>query len=153
MKNYFKLILVCCVLLTLFSCRRDEFAINKVECQPYVRKDSTMGISVFVQVTATEENKIRMSVTSPDGTLQWNFTPQKVRYEGQNYLGTPAINMPLGSILPKGEWTLSLFYKDGRTIEHRFKVDYGDNNALYERSSKTNKTFYDTPTNLTYLHK
>lgn len=122
-----------------------------ITSQPYVFPDSTMGLSLYVYADVPDAEKIRMQITSPDGELSWNIIPNKESYSGLTYLGTSSITMPKGCDLPKGDWKLLFMYKDGRSVEQYFKVDYRDKDKLVEESSATDTVFYSSASNLTFI--
>ena len=142
-KELFRIFLLLTTLIVCFfslSCRREEVSISQFLVQPYVKKDTGMGMSVYIICNINDEDKLKMQITDPSGDLVWFFEPERIINSGVTYLGSSAVLMPLGSLLPQGEWTFRLMYLDGRSLERKFTVSYRDLDNLLERSSSTNSS-------------
>ncbi len=137
--------------LIFSSCRREEVNIDQFLVHPYVKKDSTMGLSVFVISNIDDEDSLKMQITDPTGSLVWYFEPERIIKSGVTYMGSSRVAMPTGALLPQGEWKFLLMYKDGRSIDRKFTVFYKDVSGLLERSSSSNSVFFSTMSNLTFL--
>ena len=148
-----RIFLFLALLLVLVSCSKAEFSVSSTLAQPYVLTDGRMGLSVYVLASEKEESSVQFSLRSPDGNLSWSFGARKLELDGAEYLGSSDIGMPEGTLLPEGEWTLDVMYKDGSKVTKTFDVDYGDAQAAlaHYRSEETDGAWYDSDENLTVL--
>ena len=143
-------------LIVAVSCTKEEFYVDGIQVQPYVRLDGTMGLSLYVMVSDPDENAVQFTVKNPDGSLTWSFKASRVSYSGQKYLGNSDISMPSGMRLPTGLWTMDVMYKDGTTITRKFDVDYGNVSAAlkhYDDLSNAPKVWFDSEEDLTVVDK
>ena len=139
--------------ILIVSCRREEVSINQLYVQPYVRKDTSMGLSVYIMTNIEDEGSLKFQITDPTGDLVWQFEPERIINSGVTYLGSSRVQMPTGSLLSQGEWKFLLMYKDGRSIERKFNVFYKDLDEFLEKTSSTKTAFFSSSSNLTYLPK
>ena len=148
-----RIALVLALLLVLVSCSKAEFSVSSVLAQPYVLTDGRMGMSIYVLASENEESSVQFSLSSPGGNLSWSFGARKLNLDGADYLGSSDIGMPEGTLLPEGEWTLDVMYKDGSKVSRTFEVDYGDVEAalVHYREEDTDGAWYDSDENLTVL--
>ena len=124
-----------------------------MKTQPYVCSDGRMGLSVYVLASESDESSVQFSLRDPSGNLSWSFGAKKLELDGAVYLGSSDIGMPEGTLLPEGEWTLDVMYKDGSKVTRTFDVDYGDvQSALARyREEDADSAWYDSDENLTVM--
>ena len=148
-----RIALILALLLALVSCSKAEFSVSSTLAQPYVLTDGRMGLSVYVLASESDESSVQFSLRDPSGNLSWSFGAKKLELDGAVYLGSSDIGMPEGTLLPEGEWTLDVLYKDGSKVTRTFDVDYGDvQSALARyREENTDSVWYDSDENLTVL--
>ena len=142
--------LICLILafvLCLSACTKDDFTVNNVLVQPYIKATDNMGLSLYFQTNAKAPEEITMIIKDPSGDLSWEVKASKVEYQGTIYYGTSSICMPKGNELPKGQWVLELLYKDGNTVVQNFDVNYGK----IEQIQDSNEAYYDSASNLTVI--
>lgn len=146
-------VLLLALMILLVSCSKAEFTVSSVKTQPYVCSDSRMGLSVYVRTSEAEENSVQFFLSAPGGNLSWSFGARKLELDGDDYLGSSDICMPLGTALPEGVWSLEIMYKDGSKVSRTFEVDYGDVEAALDRYSEDEigGAWYDSAENLTVL--
>ena len=152
----------------LLSCHKGEISVSQTLVQPYIVCEDTeykseglnetvdwsMGLSLYISATVPSEDGLQMVVTDSTGSLSWTFTPSVTTYEDSTYYGTSNISMPKGVLLPQGNWSLELLYKDGQTLSLSFEVSYGsieDALSLNSTLSSSDKPFFDSISNLTIL--
>ena len=148
-----RIALILALLLVLVSCSKAEFSVSSTLAQPYVLTDGRMGLSVYVLASESDESSVQFSLRDPSGNLSWSFGAKKLELDGAVYLGSSDIGMPEGTLLPEGEWTLDVMYKDGSKVTRTFDVDYGDvQSALARyREEDTDSVWYDSDGNLTVV--
>lgn len=141
-----------CALLCCVSCYKGSFEASSVVAQPYVSANSgSMGLSVFFTGSVPSEEGLTMSITSPDGVFSWTVVANKALVDDVSYYGCSNLAMPYGVVLPTGQWSLNLYYKDGRTLDYTFEVNYRDMEGALERSASYTESFFDESSNLTVL--
>ena len=148
-----RILLVLALLLALVSWSKAEFSVSSVLAQPYVLTDGRMGLSVYVLASDDEEGSVQFSLKDPSGNLSWSFGAKKLELDGAVYLGSSDIGMPEGTLLPEGEWTLDVMYKDGSKVTRTFDVDYGNVQAALARyrEEDADSAWYDSDENLTVM--
>ena len=148
-----RIFLFLALLLVLVSCSKAEFSVSSTLAQPYILTDGRMGLSVYVLASESDESSVQFSLRDPGGNLSWSFGARKLELDGAVYLGSSDIGMPEGTLLPEGEWTLDVMYKDGSKVTRTFEVDYGDAAAALARFAEegTENAWYDSAENLTVL--
>ena len=148
-----RIALVLALLLILVSCSKAEFSVSSTLAQPYVLTDGRMGLSVYVLASEKEESSVQFSLRDPSGNLSWSFGAKKLELDGAVYLGSSDIGMPEGTLLPEGEWTLDVMYKDGSKVTRTFDVDYGNVQASLARyrEEDADGAWYDSDENLTVM--
>ncbi len=145
---------LCCALLCCVSCYKGNFEVSNIVSQPYIDASSkSMGLSVYFTGEVPSDDGITMTVTSPDDVFSWTIVVNKTIVDNVSYYGCSNLSMPNGALLPTGLWSLKLFYKDGRTLEYTFEVDYRDVEGALERSLSYSEPFFDENSNLTVLFK
>ncbi len=152
MRNKVLSILVVIALL-LTACSKNDFSVNNLQAQPYIRESGQMGLSLYVRTDAKNPESMQMQVKNPSGNLSWSFTVNEVEYEGETYFGSSDIAMPAGAALPMGTWSVDIFFKDGSTRNMDFEVSYSDEDGAIERFQAQNieEAWFDTDSNLTVL--
>lgn len=141
-----------CALLCCTSCYKGSLEASNIVAQPYINASSgAMGLSVYFTGSVPSDDGLTMTVTSPDGALSWTVTVSKVIVDGVSYYGASNLAMPGGAVLPTVQWSLKLYYKDGRTLDYNFDVSYRDVEGALERSSSYTESFFDENSNLTVL--
>ncbi len=152
MKQSKVLFLVLCALLLLVSCYKGDFSVSSVVAQPYVMLSSSdVGLSVYFTGSVPSEEGLTMSVSSPDSIFSWTIVPNKAVVDNVTYYGSSSLRMPSGSSLPTGIWTMKVFYKDGRTLDYSFEVNYRDVQGALERNAAITEAVFDEVSNLTVL--
>ena len=148
-----RIALVLALLLILVSCSKAEFSVSSTLAQPYVLTDGRMGLSVYVLASESDESSVQFSLRDPSGNLSWSFGAKKLELDGAVYLGSSDIGMPEGTLLPEGEWTLDVMYKDGSKVTRTFDVDYGNVQASLARyrEEDADGAWYDSDENLTVM--
>jgi len=122
------------ILLACVSCSREDFSLREEQSTIVVSVDvdssgafspARYSLSLYVDVGFTiEPEELQFSVTTPDGLDNWEFFPALIEFDGVRWLGHSNISLGAEVPVPKGDWSLRLFLKDGRTIEHSFSVAY-----------------------------
>ena len=148
-----RIALILALLLILVSCSKAEFSVSSTLAQPYVLTDGRMGLSVYVLASESDESSVQFSLRDPSGNLSWSFGAKKLELDGAVYLGSSDIGMPEGTLLPEGEWTLDVMYKDGSKVTRTFDVDYGNVQASLARyrEEDADGAWYDSDENLTVM--
>lgn len=139
------------VLLVCVSCHKGDFSVDSVIAQPYVHQNGQMGLSLYVLAQVPTQDAIKMIVKDPSGNLTWQVSGGIVTYQGTQYRGNSDIGMPNGNELPKGKWSAQLLYKDGRTLDITFDVNYEDVQGALQRHGTTSSAVFDAASNLTVL--
>ncbi len=143
---------LCCALLCCVSCYKGSFEASSIVAQPYVNASSgEMGLSVYFTGVVPSDDGITMSVISPDGVFSWTIGANKTIVDNVSYYGCSSFAMPKEALLPTGQWSLKLYYKDGRTLDYSFEVSYRDVEGALERSASYSESFFDETSNLTVL--
>ena len=138
-----------CALLFLTSCYKGSLEVSSLVAQPYVNASSgSMGLSLYFTGSLPSENGLTMAVSSPDGVFSWTVVAKKAIVDNVAYYGSSNLAMPDGALLPTGVWSMKLYYKDGRTLDYSFEVNYRDVEGALERSSAYS---FDENSNLTVL--
>ena len=151
------LVLLSFLAVLAVSCSKDEYGVSSVQVQPYVKSDSTMGLSIYVIPELPSGKKgdvsIQMTVKSPDGNLSWSFKATSVKFDGIQYYGSSDIRMPTGTALPKGPWKGEVVFKDGSATDIEFDVSYTDAASALARylESGSAEPWFDERSNLTVL--
>ena len=135
----------------LSSCYKGDFSVSSVVAQPYVKASSSMGLSLYVTGSVPKEDGLTMVATSPDGSLSWSFTAEKAIVDEVTYYGCSNLAMPSSATLPTGLWSLTVYYKDGRTLDLTFEVTYRDVSGALERNSQATEAVFDEISNLVVL--
>ena len=148
-----RIALILALLLILVSCSKAEFSVSSTLAQPYVLTDGRIGLSVYVLASESDESSVQFSLRDPSGNLSWFFGAKKLELDGAVYLGSSDIGMPEGTLLPEGEWTLDVMYKDGSKVTRTFDVDYGNVQAALARyrEEDADSAWYDSDENLTVM--
>ncbi len=147
-----KFLLILALFCLLTSCYKGEFKVSSIVAQPYVSESTkAMGLSVFITASVPSEDGLTMVVSSPDGTLSWTTTAKQAIVDGVTYYGVSNLVMPDGALLPTGLWTLTLYYKDGRTLKDTFEVSYRDVSGALDRGLGLTEAVFDEVSNLTIL--
>ena len=141
-------ILILTLLLALASCSSGDDSVSGIHAQPYVRSDGTMGLSLYMITSAAKDETVQMVVTAPDGNLSWRFNAAESKFDGKTYRGSSDISMPRGTMLPQGDWSVDVLFKDGTTITKSFDVSYDDS---FDVPDYDYEAFFDSDSNLTFL--
>lgn len=128
----FLAVLLACV----SSCSREDFSLREEQSTVVISVDADSSgvfssprhaLSLYVDVGfGIEPEELQFSVATPDGLDIWEFFPVSVEFDGVRWLGHPNISLGEEIPIPKGDWSLRLFQKDGRTIERSFPVAYAE---------------------------
>lgn len=143
------LVVVFLFLLVVSSCYKENFSVNFIHPQAFITQSGQMGISFYVQAVLPKEGT-KCEITSPDGVLTWTVNLKNVRKDAVSYYGSSDIMMPDLNVLPCGTYSYVIICKDGRTSEGTFNIQYDATDVL-ERTSATEKPFYDELSHLTVI--
>lgn len=151
MKMRIKVIFLLLLFSVIVSCDRENFTVDTVVAQPYVTTEGVFGLSIFMVPSVESSKIVSIQLYSPGSDLSWNLTPIEKTYSSVKYVGSSGAVMPLGTVLPKGEWKFVITSKDGRTVEQVFNVSYGSATEAIERNFSAKSPVYDTISNITVI--
>lgn len=136
-------------ILTLFSCSREEFAIDsfksRVSAITYLPENVHQEmLSIVFSLRMEKEQGIDLVLKTPDGSMQWQSRATVKAIDGQYWYGTVGLSLGSALSLPDGTYELSLLNQDGRTLTHEFDVSHskrseGESPITYEGTKRNLK--------------
>lgn len=114
---FFLFVLVFC------SCSSQDFSIDEIEASIF-ESEGHNCLSFFVQTSLDEkENPLLFELIDPSNVVSFSFEPKVVDFEGNQWVGSSDLTMPLGHEVPTGEWTLKTTLLDGRIFENKILIN------------------------------
>ncbi len=110
------------LIFPLCSCAREDLKVFPAVSQPYVSTDGHNSLSLWFDTSDGYKDAVALEIRSPQGEYTWHLEPLTAQYKGATYTGSADASMPAGLPLPKGQWTYTLVFKDGRTYEGSFEI-------------------------------
>ena len=111
------LILVLCV-----CCERDSIKATSVVGRSFTTSDNRQAVSLWFGLEGYNEAQ-RLEIRSPGEDFTWSLPVSVADYEGRQYTGSADAVMPPGVSLPAGQWSYTLVFRDGRTLEGVFELN------------------------------
>jgi len=115
-------ILLILILLLCISCERDSIKARTVASSTFVTQEGREAVSLWFALDGYTEAQ-RLEIRTPDGSLSWNLGVSTQDFEGSVFTGSADAVMPLGVSLPSGQWSYTLVFRDGRTLEGVFDIN------------------------------
>ena len=110
------------ILIAVCSCARQDLKVFPAVAEPYLTSDGHNALNLWVDTADGYKDAVALEVFSPDGEYTWHLQPRTADYKGATYTGSADAAMPSGLSFPKGQWTYTLVFKDGRTYEGSFEI-------------------------------
>ena len=115
-------VLLILILLLCVCCERDSIKATTTVSNTFVTEEGREAVSLWFALDGYTEAQ-RLEIRTPDKSLSWNLGVSTSDYEGRVFTGSADAVMPLGVSLPKGQWSYTLVFKDGRTLEGVFDIN------------------------------
>jgi len=115
-------ILLILILLLCVSCERDSIKASTVVSNTFVTAEGREAVSLWFALDGYTEAQ-RLEIRTPDKSLSWNLGVSTADFDGLVFTGSADAVMPLGLALPEGQWSYTLVFRDGRTLEGVFDIN------------------------------
>lgn len=121
MKKTAEIVLILLLLLCV-SCERDTVKASSVVSESFVTREGREAVSLWFVLEGYTDAQ-RLEIRSPSDSLTWSLAVSTAEYEGRVFTGSSDAVMPLGTSLLEGQWSYTLVFKDGRTLEGVFDIN------------------------------
>ena len=115
-------ILLILVLLLCVSCERDSIKATSTVANTFVTSENKTAISLWFSLEGYTDAQ-RLEIRSPNDEFTWSLAVKTADYAGRLYTGSSDAVLPSGVVLPKGQWSYTLIFKDGRTLDGVFELN------------------------------
>lgn len=115
-------ILFILVLLLCVSCERDSIKATSTVAQSFVTADNKTAISLWFSLEGYTDAQ-RLEIRSPNDEFTWSLAVKTADYAGRVYTGSSDAVLPTDVTLPQGQWSYTLIFRDGRTLEGVFELN------------------------------
>lgn len=115
-------ILLILILLLCVSCERDSIKATSTVAHSFVTSDDKTAISLWFTLDGYTDAQ-RLEIRSSNDEFTWSLAVKTADYAGRVYTGSSDAVMPSDADLPQGQWSYTLIFKDGRTLEGVFELN------------------------------